>query len=158
MVLLTAIVVTISLGLIPASLEVPDPDENEIEARHETKQVAPVERGTSAALDGISPSIRAVLSRIKSRGITRGNVDSAHVERFSNHLVRVHPSGLIEVYVHVSSCAERDITALYEHEVEIEVANCELGIVQALIPFDEVVEVARLSFVQAITPPSYEHR
>jgi hypothetical protein len=147
-------------GLVSAASEVADSDENEVQPKYQTdsitKQVTTTGRTTTRPLERISPSIRAVLSRIGSRGITRANATSEHVEKLSTHFVRVRPNGLIQVYVHVSSFEETNIGVLYEHEVEIEITNSKLGIIQAWIPFDRLDEVARLSFVEAITPPSYE--
>ena len=103
----------------------------------------------------ISSPLRSVLSKINTRGITRANAHAMDVVAFSNPLVRLKMDGRIQVYVHLASLGEAQLNTLRSLEIEIEIANEDLAIIQGWAPFDRIEEIAALSFVQRVTPPSY---
>ena len=110
---------------------------------------------STAASRTVSSLLRSVLSEIKARGITRENARRRGISALSNPLVKVNEDGAIHIYIHVSTLGADEKAKLERHEVAIEIANEELGIVQAWIPFDRIDDVAELPFVIRITPPSY---
>src|SRR3970282_2161006 len=50
---------------------------------------------------------------------------------------------------------QENISKLESMDVKIEIVNSKFNLIQAWVPFDKVEEVASLSFVRKITPPSY---
>ena len=105
--------------------------------------------------DKVSSSIREVLNEMEAQGMNRQNARERNAASLSNPLVKVNEEGSIQTYIHVDTFGDEEKALLEKYEVVIEVANKELGIIQAWIPFDRVNEVAQLSFVKRITPPSY---
>ena len=103
----------------------------------------------------VSSVLSSVLAQIQSRGITRENARARGAPALSNPLVRIDADGTIQIYVHVSSLGTAEKAMLRRYEADIEIANEELGMVQAWIPFDRIEEVASLQFVTRITPPNY---
>src|SRR3990172_6049751 len=50
---------------------------------------------------------------------------------------------------------QENISKLESMDVKIEIVNSKFNLIQAWVPFDKVEELASLSFVRKITPPSY---
>ncbi len=109
----------------------------------------------TAAFEKVSSPLRAVVTDLKVRGITRQNARERGASELSTALVRVNEDGAIQTYIHVSALGPAEIAELERYEAVIEIANEELGIVQAWIPFDRIDEVAQLPFVSRITSPGY---
>ena len=107
------------------------------------------------ASNNVNIHLRAVTTEMEVRGITRQNARELGASSLSNPLVQVSEEGRIQTYIHVSSFGEAEKALLEPYEVSIEIANEELGIIQAWVPFARIEEVARLPFVRQITPPSY---
>ena len=109
----------------------------------------------AVASEKVSSLLRAVIAELLARGITRQNARERGASELSNALVRVNEDGAIQTYIYVSALGPVEIEELERMEAVIEIANEELGIVQAWIPFDRIDEVAQLPFVSRITSPSY---
>ena len=119
-------------------------------------EVLKAKRGaTTVASWKVSSHLRSVIAEIEARGITRANARRLGASALSNPLVKVNEDGAIQIYLHVSSLGEAEKATLETYEAAIEIANEELGIIQAWIPFDRIDEIAQLSFVKRITPPNY---
>jgi hypothetical protein len=103
----------------------------------------------------VSFSLRIVIDEMAGRGMTRQNAKELGACALSNRLVRVNEEGSIQTYVHVHSFGAEQKALLESYEAVIEIANEELGVIQAWIPFDKIYEVAELPFVKRITPPRY---
>ena len=103
----------------------------------------------------VSPSLRAIIDQMVARGMTRQNARELGAFALSNRIVRVNEEGGIQTYIHVHTFGTEERALLESHEAIIEIANEELRIIQAWIPFDRIYEVAELAFVKRITPPSY---
>jgi hypothetical protein len=111
--------------------------------------------GTAPDSNKISSNIRAVIEKIKARGITKQNARELGASVLSNPLVRVNDEASIQAYIRVHTFANEERAQLEAYEVDIEIVNEQLGMIQGWIPFDKIYEVAQLPFVQRITPPSY---
>jgi hypothetical protein len=97
------------------------------------------------ALEKVSATLRAVIARIDAYGVA----SAAHP------LVRVDEHGRLHSYIYVDAWGQREAQQLRDYAVIVEQHQADLGIVQAWIPFDRVMQVAQLDFVKRITPPSY---
>jgi hypothetical protein len=93
----------------------------------------------------VSAHLRAVIAQIDAYGVAS----------VAHPLVRVDPQGRLHSYIHVDAWGQREAAQMREYTVVVERYQAELGIVQAWIPFDRVMQVAQLDFVKRITPPSY---
>ncbi len=103
----------------------------------------------------ISSLIMKRISKMQSLGITRENVESMYPTSISDPLVKVDKSGNIQTYIYMENMDQDNISKLESMNVKIEIVNSKFNLIQAWIPFDKVEEVASLSFVKKITPPSY---
>ena len=109
----------------------------------------------STGSEKVSANLRAVITEMKAHGITRQNAPTRGASDFSNPLVRVDAQGNIQTYIYVDAVEAENRTLLESYEVIVEIVNEKLNIYQAWIPFNKLEEVAKLSFVKRITPPSY---
>ena len=75
----------------------------------------------------------------------------------TNPLVKVDAAARLHVYIYVYQLSEAERAELRHHEVEIEIANDEFGIVQGWIPMQQLETVAALAFVRRVTAPTYGH-
>jgi subtilisin family serine protease len=103
----------------------------------------------------ISSQITSVLEKMKSMGVTRSNVQDTKPQTLSTPIIKVDSSGNIQVYIYVTEVNDANLEQLKTLEVEIEITNAKYKIVQGWVPFDKMEEVANLSFVVKISPPSY---
>ena len=70
-------------------------------------------------------------------------------------IVRVDSSGCVQCYVHLSDMSPNGVAILKNLLARTETINMELQVVQGWIHNSEILRVAQLSFVTAITPPEY---
>jgi len=110
---------------------------------------------SSPSFKKVSSSLKEMIAKMEALGITKENASELEASSLSTPLVRVNDEGSIQTYVHVRTFGVDEKALLEAREVVIEVANEELGIIQAWIPFDQIYEVAELPFVKRITPPRY---
>ena len=110
---------------------------------------------SSSGLEKVSANLRVVIAEMTAHGITRQNASTSGASDFSNPLVRVDAQGNIQTYIYVDTVENENRTLLESYEVAVEIVNEKLNIYQAWIPFNRIMEVAQLSFVKRITPPSY---
>jgi hypothetical protein len=103
----------------------------------------------------LSQPIRSLLFEIDARGITRDNARARNASTLSSPRVRVDEDGRVHVYIHLASYAQAALATLRGKEVDIEIADEVFAIVQGWAPFDRLEEIAALSFVRRVTPPSY---
>lgn len=103
----------------------------------------------------IGPAIRFVLAEFRSQGITRANAQAKGAAALSGPLVRVNDEGAIQVYLRMAATGAGELAALRRYETQIQIVNADLRIVQALVPFDRIEDLAALPFVERITRPSY---
>ncbi|MDH3598455.1 MAG: hypothetical protein OEU26_02310 [Candidatus Tectomicrobia bacterium] len=115
------------------------------------QEAPPWQRNPKPRAEGAQPSakvsatLRAVLAQIDTYGVASA----------ANPLVRIDRHGRLHCYIHVEAWGPRETEQLREYAVIVERHQADLGIVQAWIPFDRVMQVAQLDFVKRITPPSY---
>ena len=109
----------------------------------------------SPGTEKVSTKLRAVITEMKAHGITRQNASTRGAADFSDPLVRVDAQGNIQTYIYVDAVETDNRKLLESYEVIVEIVNEKLSIYQGWIPFNKLEEVARLSFVKRITPPSY---
>ena len=110
---------------------------------------------TSSISEKVSSSLRAMIEKMKSLGITKENAKELKASSLSTPLVRVNDEGSIQTYVYVRTFGVDEKAHLEARDVLIEITNEKLGIIQAWIPYNRIYEVAQLPFVKRITPPSY---
>ena len=112
---------------------------------------------SSPVSEKISLSLRLMIEKMETLGITKDNAEKLEASSLTTPLVKVNDEGSIQTYVHVETFGFDEKALLEAREVVIEIANEKLGIIQAWIPFDQIYEVAELPFVKHITPPSYDN-
>ncbi|MGD8370451.1 MAG: S8 family serine peptidase [Syntrophobacterales bacterium] len=110
---------------------------------------------TNPGSSRVSPNLRAMMNKMRARGITRETARQFEAPALSNSLVRVNDEGKIQTYLHVHSLGAQEKALLETYGIVIEIVNEEFGLVQAWVPFDRIDEVVTLPFVKRITPPSY---
>src|SRR3989337_3770471 len=115
----------------------------------------PIIQKQAKANPKISSLIMKRISKMQSLGITRENVESVYPTSISDPLVKVDKSGNIQTYIYMKNMNQDSISTLESMNVKIEIVNLKYNLLQAWVPFDKVEEVASLSFVKKITPPSY---
>ena len=103
----------------------------------------------------VSSSLRVVIDKMETLGITKDNATELGASSLSTTLVRVNDEGNIQTYVYVLTFGVDEKAHLEARDVLIEITNEKLGIIQAWIPYNRIEEVAQLPFVKRITPPSY---
>ncbi len=103
----------------------------------------------------LSSQIREILTKMKTMGVTRNNVQNFKTEELSTPLVKVNDSGNVQTYIHVNEINDENLAQLKALGVIIEIAKPKYKIVQVWVPFDKLDEVTNLSFVTKVTPPSY---
>jgi len=97
------------------------------------------------ASEKVSATLRSVIAHIDAYGVAS----------VAHPLVRVDQQGRLHSYIYVDAWGQREAQQLRDDAVIVERHQADLGIVQAWIPFDRVMQVAQLDFVKRITPPSY---
>src|SRR3990172_4317386 len=115
----------------------------------------PIIQKQAKANPKISSLIMKRISKMQSLGITRENVESVYPTSISDPLVKVDKSGNIQTYIYMENMDQENISKLESMDVKIEIVNSKFNLIQAWVPFDKVEELASLSFVRKITPPSY---
>jgi hypothetical protein len=106
----------------------------------------------------MASSLHSVVQRMRQDGITAANVTTRQAESYTTPLVRVDHTGRIQAVVLVTAVEEWVASQLEVHRAHIEIADAELRLIQAWIPFDRLEEIAALPFVRYIRPPSYAMR
>jgi hypothetical protein len=100
-----------------------------------------------------------VASAIQEMQVTLGRARLAgepfDARRLSTPLVRVNPSGEIQVYVLVEGFEPAHVAQLEAHGLRVELSLPEQGLVQGWLPHAAVDAVAALPFVREIRPPDY---
>ena len=103
----------------------------------------------------VSPLIRAVREEMEGLGITREKARTLKTSALSNRLVTVDAQSNIHTYIHVYTFGSAERAQLEARGIRIEIVNEDYGIVQAWVPLDKIEEVAEISFVKRVAPPSY---
>jgi hypothetical protein len=106
----------------------------------------------------IASSLHSVVQQMRQDGVTAANVAARQAESYSTPLVRVDHTGRLQAVVLVTAVEERMVSQLEAHQAHVEIADAELRLIQAWIPFDRLEDIATLPFVHAIRPPGYAMR
>jgi hypothetical protein len=112
----------------------------------------------TSALQKIATPLRHVLQRMQADGLTAANVAVRQAETYSTPQVRVDTQGNIHAVILVSAIDEHVLALLAAHRVRLDIVEAPLHLMQGWIPFDRLVDVAALSIVRYIRPPSYAIR
>jgi hypothetical protein len=131
------------------SVDVPKKEVSVLDTKGDEKAV------TSSISEKVSSSLRAMIEKMESLGITKENANELKASSLSTPLVRVNDRGSIQTYVYVKTFGVDEKALLEKRDTVIEIINEKLGIIQAWIPYNKIYEVAQLPFVKRITPPSY---
>jgi subtilisin family serine protease len=109
------------------------------------------------ALDSgkVSPLIRLKKEEIQAQAISRRATRALGAPALSNRLVKVDGDGSIHAYIRVDTFGSAERAQLEARGVRIEIVNEDYGIIQAWVPLDKIEEVADISFVKRVAPPSY---
>jgi hypothetical protein len=110
------------------------------------------------ALQKIATPLRYVLQRMQADGLTAENVTVRQAATYSTPQVRVDTQGNIHAVILVSTIDEHVLALLEAHRVRLDSVEAPRHLMQGWIPFDRLVDVAALSFVRYIRPPSYAVR
>jgi hypothetical protein len=111
-----------------------------------------------AASAKIAASLRHVVQRLRTDGITAANAAARHAASYSTPWVRVDASGRIQAVIRVTQMGEDVQAQLKQHQVQLEHLDSERQLIQAWVPFGQLESIAMLSFVRYIQPPSYAVR
>jgi subtilisin family serine protease len=103
----------------------------------------------------LSSQIEEALTKMKTMGIARSNIQDFKPEQISTPQVRVNDSGNIQTYIHVKEVTDENLAQLETLGVIIEIANTKHKIIQGWVPFDQLEDISNLDFVTKIAPPSY---
>ena len=107
--------------------------------------------------DRISAALLAMQDKMAAQLQTLPSGQRLDYTALSNPLVKVDTAARLHVYIYVDQLGEAEQAELRHHEVEIEIANDEFGIVQGWIPMQQLETVAALAFVRRVTAPTYGH-
>ena len=103
----------------------------------------------------VSPLIRLKKEEMEGLGITAEKARTLKTPSLSNRLVTVDAQSNIHTYIHVYTFGSAERAQLEARGIRIEIVNEDYGIVQAWVPLDKIEEVAEISFVKRLEPPSY---
>jgi len=110
---------------------------------------------TSSISEKVSSSLREMIEKMESLGITKENANEMKASSLSTPFVRVNDRGSIQTYVYVTNFGVDEKALLEKRDTVIEIINEKLGIIQAWIPYNKIDEVAQFPLVKRITAPSY---
>ena len=103
----------------------------------------------------VSPLIRLKKEEMEGLGITAEKARTLKTPSLSNRLVTVDAQSNIHTYIQVYTFGSAERAQLEARGVRIEIVNEDYGIIQAWVPLDKIEEVAEISFVKRLEPPSY---
>lgn len=103
----------------------------------------------------INKSILHLLDKLRADGITEYNKANANFEDYSNQFIKIDNDGNIQSYIKVTEITPAIYQTLSKYGVHVELANEQLKIIQAEVPFYRVKDLAVADFVTRIDPPSY---
>lgn len=113
---------------------------------------------SDAAAAKIAAAIRSVVQRLQQDGITAATAAARQAESYTTSLVRVDHTGSIQAVILVTAVENQVESILAQHQARIEIADAELRLIQAWVPFERLEQIAALPFVRYIRPPSYAVR
>jgi len=102
----------------------------------------------------VSHAVRNLLAALKERKITPDNFLRSGFQ-VTNPFLRIDREARVQLYVHLSRIGYEQLTSLRQLGFEIELENTELQIIQGWVTFDRIRDIAALSFVRNVAPPSY---
>ena len=102
----------------------------------------------------VSHSVRNLLAALKERKITPDNFLRSGFQ-VTNPFLRIDREARVQLYVHLFTVGYEQLTSLRQLGFEIELENTELQIIQGWVTFDRIRDIAALSFVRNVAPPSY---
>jgi hypothetical protein len=103
----------------------------------------------------VESSIEKFLLRLKLDGVTVENAKEKKLSSYATPRLRINDDGAIHVYVYVSDATDAHQEKLRKLGATIELANDDLKLIQAWLPFDKVESAAAMPFVKAVRPPKY---
>jgi hypothetical protein len=103
----------------------------------------------------VGSSIEKLLLRLKLDGVTVENTKEKKLSSYATPRLRINNDGAIHVYVYVSEVTDAHQEQLRKLGATIELANEDLKLIQAWLPFDKVEEAAAIPFVKAVRSPKY---
>jgi hypothetical protein len=106
----------------------------------------------------IASSLRDVIQRLHSDGVTASNVTARHAASYSTTVVRVDTAGRLQVMLRVTAVDPAVTAQLTQHHMQIEHVDTARHLMQGWIFFERLTTIAALPFVQHIGPPSYAVR
>jgi hypothetical protein len=97
--------------------------------------------------------IHAKLTHIREAFLSGGGLTPDDLAGFPP--VRVDAEHRVQVYIHMSSVGDEEISALEGLGVVLEVTNQSALTVQGWVPLENLKTIGTLSFVRSVSPPSY---
>lgn len=106
----------------------------------------------------IASSLRDVIQRLHTGGVTASNAMARHPASYSTMLVRVDTAGRLQVVLRVTAVDTVVTTQLVHQQMQIERVDTARHLIQGWIFFERLATIATLPFVRYISPPSYAAR
>jgi hypothetical protein len=103
----------------------------------------------------VGGSIEKLLCRLKLDGVTVENAKTKMLSSYATSRLRINDDAAIHVNVYVSELTDAHQEKLRKLGATIELANKDLKLIQAWLPFDKVEAAAAMPFVKAVRPPKY---
>jgi len=109
--------------------------------------------GVTYAEGKIHHRIREVTSSLRRAGVTAANARMLGARFLSTHFVKIDDLGRVKVLISLADTTPATLRRLETRPVEIQIVNDRRKVVQALVPYDSIEELAALDGVTHITPP-----
>jgi subtilisin family serine protease len=114
---------------------------------------------TTEASTRIVSRLRALMAEFQALGVAPENAGAMGVaSRFASERVRLDAGGRVQVDVSVVDTSDAALSALRQHDLDIEIVNVDLGIVEGWVPVAHLEALAAEPIVSKVRPPSYASR
>ena len=109
--------------------------------------------GVTAVERKIHHRIRTVTKRLRRAGLTAANARQRGAPLLSTRFVKVDEAARLKVLISLANATPATLGRLETLPVEIQIVNRRRKIVQALVPYDSIEQLAALEGVTRIAPP-----
>ena len=101
--------------------------------------------------------VRSMAAALKAEGINGSNAARRNAaNRFSSPLIKVDDHARIHLYIELTEVNSVRLNALERTgQIVIQIADPDLKLVQAWVPYERIEAIANLDFVTRVRPPEY---
>ena len=104
----------------------------------------------------VSSSIRDLVEQMSSDGAQPEMLEGEALDqRYSSSILRVDREGRIQCYILLDPFGRGTIDSLRTLSLIVEREEPTLKLIQAWVPFEEILSLSEISFVSRIRPPDY---